>query len=237
MPDGQHILIVEDDEKWQLVLLETLEDEDYDVTLVANYRDGRQTLEDRSFDLVILDLNLDESAPMLDGERLLRRLSRHHAGTPCIIVSGQGDVHIVRNAFKQYHVVDFIAKDQFDIAAFIQIVQDATKVRTGQDKPGSTSTFAPLQQTPNADVGVWGKRAPEQKFLNKLLQILIVRFSESELRTLCFHLGVDHDTLPDGGKQDKARELILRLKKRERIFELVQAGKQLRPDIPWDDVS
>ncbi len=240
MPDGRHILIVEDDEKWQLVLLETLEDEGYDVTLVANYQDGRHALEERPFDLTILDLNLDESAPMLGGERLLRWISRRRADMPRIVVSGQGDVHIVRNAFKQYDVVDFIAKDQFDIAAFIQIVEDTMrKAGTDQDKPGPAS--APPQQPfyagDQTTAGVWGKKVPEQKFLNKLLQILMVRFSESELSTLCFHLGVDHDALPGKSKQDKAQALILRLKKRERIFELVQAGKQLRPDIPWDDAS
>jgi len=236
MPDGRHILIVEDDEKWQLVLRETLEDEGYDVTLVANYQDGRQALEERPFDLTILDLNLDEAAPMLGGVRLLTWISRCRDDMPRIVVSGQGDVHIVRNAFKQYDVVDFIAKDQFDIAAFIQIVEDAMrKAGTDQDKPGPTAASAPPQQP--SDAGVLGKKAPEQKFLNKLLQILIARFSESELRTLCFHLEVDHDTLRDGGKDVKARELILRLKQRERIFELVQAGKQLRPDIPWDDAS
>ena len=122
MIEEQAILIVEDDEWWQAVLKESLEDEGYQVTALAGYRDGRQTLEERAFDLVILDLLLDESAPMLDGERLLAHISRHYSDTPCIVVSGHGDIRVVRDAFKQYHVVDFIAKDQFDIPAFVELV-------------------------------------------------------------------------------------------------------------------
>ncbi len=228
MPNTQHILIIEDDSKWQAVLSETLEDEDYDVTLVADYQHGRQTLEKRAFDLVILDLNLDEKSPTLDGERLLRRISRHHANTPCIIVSGQGDVHVVRNAFKQYGVVDFIAKDQFDISTFIQTVEDALEWKPADDT-------APSQQPASAKQE---KGTIERQYQSRLLQILVTRFDRSELRMLCFHLGIDYeDSLPGESKEDKALDLIKRLERRDRILELVQAGKQLRPDIAWDDVA
>ncbi len=236
MPNTQHILIIEDDSKWQTVLRETLEDEDYDVTLVANYQHGRQTLDEkRPFDLVILDLNLDEKSPTLDGERLLRRISRHHADTPCIIVSGQGDVHVVRNAFKQYHVVDFIAKDQFDISTFIQTVEDALGYKLADD-------IAPPQQPARAreQTGsiVQEKNAAERQYQSRLFQILVNRFDRSELRMLCFHLGIDYkDSLPGESKEDKVLDLIKHLERRHRILELVQAGRQLRPDIAWDDMA
>jgi DNA-binding NtrC family response regulator len=122
MADKHAIMVVEDDEWWQAVLKESLEDEGYEVTAFADYQDGRQALEERAFDLVILDLLLDESAPMLDGERLLAHISRRYPDTPCIVVSGRGDIRVVRDAFKQYHVVDYIAKDQFDIPTFVELV-------------------------------------------------------------------------------------------------------------------
>jgi DNA-binding NtrC family response regulator len=235
MPNTQHILIIEDDSKWQAVLRETLEDEDYDVTLVANYQHGRQTLEKRPFDLIILDLNLDEKSPTLDGERLLRRISRHHANTPCIIVSGQGDVHVVRNAFKQYHVVDFIAKDQFDISTFIQTVKDALGWKQADD---TAPPQQPASAREQADSVAQEKRAAERQYHSRLLQILVNRFDGSELRMLCFQLGIDYeDSLPGESKEDKALDLIKRLERRDRILELVQAGKQLRPDIAWDDMA
>ena len=121
------VLIVEDDNRWQEVLREPLEDEGCDVTIIGDYQESRQALEERAFDLIILDLQLDESAPMLDGERLLAHISQCHPGTPCMIVSGRGDIRVVRDAFKQYHVVDYIAKDMFDIPTFVDLANAALK--------------------------------------------------------------------------------------------------------------
>jgi DNA-binding NtrC family response regulator len=127
MTDGRAILIVEDDHLWQDIMREPLEDDGYNVTVVDEYQDGRQALEEHTFDLIILDLRLTESAPMLDGERLLAHISRCYPGTPCIVVSGHGDIRVVRDAFKQYHVVDYIAKDQFDILTFIDLAKAALR--------------------------------------------------------------------------------------------------------------
>ena len=74
-----------------------------------------------------------------------------------------------------------------------------------------------------------------KEYLIKLHQILATRFDEGELRTLCFDLGIDYDNLPDDGKANQARELVAYLGRRGRISELVRRGKELRPDIPWDE--
>lgn len=66
-----------------------------------------------------------------------------------------------------------------------------------------------------------------------LRQILTERFSDDELRTLCFDLGLDYALLPGEGKGGKARELVAYLVRRERLSELVEVGQQLRPDIRW----
>jgi hypothetical protein len=67
----------------------------------------------------------------------------------------------------------------------------------------------------------------------QLRQILSVYFDESELRTLCFDLGIEYDDLPGVGKSDKARELVGYLERHSRIYDLLKVGKQLRPDVPW----
>jgi hypothetical protein len=58
-------------------------------------------------------------------------------------------------------------------------------------------------------------------------------FDESELRTLCFDLGVNYDDLPGEGKSSKARELISYLERRGRIRELVDYATRVRPNKPW----
>jgi len=67
----------------------------------------------------------------------------------------------------------------------------------------------------------------------KLRQIVTQYFSAGELRTLCFDLGVDYDDLPGAGKTNKARELISYLQRRDRLPELVEMIRQLRPNAPW----
>lgn len=79
-------------------------------------------------------------------------------------------------------------------------------------------------------------RRPKREDLVQLLRVLVDRFDENELRTLCFHLRVDYDSLRGEGKSDNARELILFLERRDRISEFLKIGKQMRPDIPWDSI-
>ena len=87
-------------------------------------------------------------------------------------------------------------------------------------------------------VGAASEKARRQKYLSKLHQTLTERFSEDELRTLCFHLeDADYDDLEGKGKASKARELVSHLERRHRIPELVESVKEQRPDISWEDIS
>jgi hypothetical protein len=73
--------------------------------------------------------------------------------------------------------------------------------------------------------------------LLRLFELLDQRFNLSELQIFCFYLGVDFENLPGTAKPDKARELLQHVQRRERIPHLLQTGRQLRPDIPWDEIQ
>lgn len=68
---------------------------------------------------------------------------------------------------------------------------------------------------------------------NLLHQILVKYFNDSELNNLSFKLGVEYEMLSGRTKQDKARELITFLERRNRVSELIHASYQLRPNAPW----
>lgn len=51
------------------------------------------------------------------------------------------------------------------------------------------------------------------------------------MRSLCFDLGVDFDSLPGQGKADKARELVGYLERRNRVGDLLCSVARQRPDI------
>lgn len=75
----------------------------------------------------------------------------------------------------------------------------------------------------------------DREYLIYLRLVLRNRFNQSELRDLCFDLGVDYEDLPGNGRADKARELVAYLDRRNQIPGLVTAGRRVRPDIDWGE--
>jgi CheY-like chemotaxis protein len=151
MTGGRSVLVVEDDQQWQAILKETLEDEGYGVTVIGDYGRSRKALENDAYDLVVVDLELDPTAPTLEGKRLLNLISRHYSDTPSIVVSVKSDAQIVRDAFRRYQVVDYITKVNFDIPAFLKAVETAftlkerpTSLREIVDKKSGLGSAAPL---------------------------------------------------------------------------------------------
>jgi len=72
--------------------------------------------------------------------------------------------------------------------------------------------------------------------LMRLRQLIVGFFSDEELRTLCFDLGLNYDALPAVGTAGKAREVILALGKLGRLPELVAYVRQVRPNLDVDDL-
>jgi hypothetical protein len=62
-------------------------------------------------------------------------------------------------------------------------------------------------------------------------------FDVGELRTLCFDLSIDYESLGDGGKANRVRELIAYCRRHGCIPELLKELSQLRPSVPWNDLA
>jgi len=73
--------------------------------------------------------------------------------------------------------------------------------------------------------------------MSKLRRALVERFSDGDLRDLCFDLEIDYESLPGDGKADKARELLILMRQHRRIGELLPFAQKLRPDIQWEDLT
>jgi nucleoside phosphorylase len=70
--------------------------------------------------------------------------------------------------------------------------------------------------------------------LAQLLENVGLYFDLEELRTLCFDLGVDYDSLRGEGKGAKARELLALFDRSGRIPELIEACAKRRPNVAWN---
>jgi hypothetical protein len=73
-------------------------------------------------------------------------------------------------------------------------------------------------------------------YLTNLHRLLDQHFSLEEIRTLCFDLGVDYDSVRGEGKSARIRELILALGRNGRLPELVASVQEQRRHIAWPPV-
>ncbi|MFQ5956734.1 MAG: response regulator [Candidatus Brocadiales bacterium] len=82
---SRDILIVEDDKEMQGFYKEMLKDEEYNLTIASNGQEGVKRIKDEKFDLVILDIVMEEPT----GDRLfaLLRKSPLYKEVPVIFVS------------------------------------------------------------------------------------------------------------------------------------------------------
>jgi len=62
-------------------------------------------------------------------------------------------------------------------------------------------------------------------------------FSDEEVRTLCFDLGFDYDSLPGQGKDAKIRELIAYCQRHNQVTDLLRLLQEQRPQIEWPSVT
>lgn len=60
-------------------------------------------------------------------------------------------------------------------------------------------------------------------------------FDVEELRTLCFDLNIDYDTLRGEGKEARVRELAALFRRNGRLPELIEVLTNMRPHVPWQE--
>ena len=75
--------------------------------------------------------------------------------------------------------------------------------------------------------------------LERLVQLrekITEHFSDDELRTLCFDLGVDYESLGGEGKEGQARQLVAHCARHGHLAELYAKCSQLRPRVDWQEM-
>ena len=58
-------------------------------------------------------------------------------------------------------------------------------------------------------------------------------FSDNELQSLCFDLGIEYDNLPGDDRESKVRELIGYCERRGMLSKLIETCYQLRSNVEW----
>lgn len=74
------------------------------------------------------------------------------------------------------------------------------------------------------------------EILSQLNTLLNQYFSLEEIRSLCFEMGVDYDSIPGEGKAAKVRELILGFSRQGHLPELRSLVVKERPHVVWPEI-
>ncbi len=99
------LLIVDDDHRMLALMSELLRLKNYNVTATNNGQHAIELMKERSFDLVLLDLNM----PGIDGFGVMEHIELHSRTTPIIVVSGDNAIDsAIRALRKGAH--DFVRK-------------------------------------------------------------------------------------------------------------------------------
>lgn len=100
--------------------------------------------------------------------------------------------------------------------------------------------MARLLPTLKSQCGIWRKDESRDGTLNPLVndivELLATGFDREELKDLCVEVKVDVDNFPER-KQAIIRELTLHMNRNGRLGDLLEACRELRPNLGWPQLS
>lgn len=117
---------------------------------------------------------------------------------------------------------------------------DGMKIEFTPDKaltPAEMMAFIrALRPTAQKDATQSGGPLSTSQYRFPLRELLVAHFNESELRTLCFYLGITYEDLSGQNLSDRINALVTYIERHKRINDLLRVGQQLRPEVAWQRV-
>jgi CheY-like chemotaxis protein len=121
------ILIVDDLEKWRVELVETLQRAGFHAESASNTNEALARLNETFYHLLVLDIRMVEGDPNnIEGiTQLLQELVKRGLGeaTKVMMLSAYGTLEYMRKTFRDFKVVDFLDKNEFDNQVFLTDVR------------------------------------------------------------------------------------------------------------------
>ncbi len=133
MGEKGKVLIVEDEATWRKLYQKVLEKEGYQVWTADSLPEALDLLDRHFFHVAVVDIRLIDGQPgNQDGIEVVRRISQAEEGTRAVIITAFGTIQMTRDAFKEYHVFEFMEKQTHDQARFCQMVEQAVEEARSQ---------------------------------------------------------------------------------------------------------
>lgn len=121
------ILVVDDLQEWRRQITSVLQRGGYIVDAVSSPQEALERLNTTLYHALILDIRMDEANfNNVDGIELLRQLHEQNftEAVKVIMLSAYGTSDQMRQAFRNYDVVDFLSKSQFNKRTILESMQE-----------------------------------------------------------------------------------------------------------------
>jgi hypothetical protein len=80
-------------------------------------------------------------------------------------------------------------------------------------------------------------KEPQVNWKAQLRRVLMEFFDESELKVICFDLGIDYENISRDTKIETVIQIIEYCIRVDRVDELIALCSQHRPNVPWDEIA
>lgn len=127
LPD--RILVIDDDPSWQELLRESIQASDaappgsVALHVAGSFEEADALLDRQHFHLAFVDLRLKEDQRELEGKQLVQKIVGLDEGTSVVIATGHADVSTAITALREWNVLDFVLKDEWDPGKVAQLVE------------------------------------------------------------------------------------------------------------------
>ena len=126
--DALKVLLVDDEIEFLDTLMKRMKKREIDVSGVSNGEEGLKFLDEKSADVVVLDLRM----PGIDGIQTLRKIKERHPLIEVIMLTGHANLEAAIEGM-ELGAFDYIMKP-VDIDALLYKIQDAYKKKTIQEE-------------------------------------------------------------------------------------------------------
>ena len=245
---GRRILIVEDDSDWREEIAGVLSG--YELVEASSVEEAHRLIDDadqenRTIDLVILDLGLSKTTGIDSGLSVLAYLKDRAPHVPCIVFTGRSlPMSRASSLFQEYHIFEGLEKPR-DMPRLPQVVRSAlgqVEAQRGPGDPGKDVPTAPRMaagEPSPATMPTWQRTATDKRALR---EAIVAVFSLEELEALCadieqdlsedgITLQVDLEIVGGTTKTVQVLRLIEHLDRRGYLDYLVRAVRRRRPGI------
>lgn len=134
---NSHILVIDDEKNYLLILETLLEEEGYNITALNDPQMALDYLDESEVDVVITDMKM----PVVSGQDILEHIQKHHAQIPVLIMTAYGSIDGAVEAMR-CGAFDYISKPFSNDELMLSVRKAALLSRSEQEKRLMTQTLA-----------------------------------------------------------------------------------------------